>query len=453
MIQNLENQENIYSGARGLAIKILNRIDRTDAYLDKLLDYEFKHKELSDLDKGLLSELVHGVVRWKNRLDWVLNGFYHGTFTKVETNLKNALRVAVYQILFLDKIPHFAAVNEAVEFVKRVNGEKAANLVNAVLRNIIRNITEIKYPDPDVDQVHYLSVYYSHPPWLVKRWLSRYGFEETKQLLIANNQIPDISIRINKLKIEPASFLKLLDEVTVPYSGSKYIDYFIRVKNLNKLIENKYFENGYFSIQDESAALPSILLDPKPGETIIDLCASPGGKSTHMAELMQNKGKIIAVDKYSHKLNLLKKNFIRLGIEIIEPVTGDATDISLEPADKVLLDVPCSGLGVLRKKPDVKWKRDLKDILNLSEYQLRILSNAAGLVKTGGVIVYSTCTTEPEENIDVVRKFLEQNANFKLESAENFVNSAFLNSFGCVETIPHKHDIDGSFAARLLKTS
>ncbi len=453
MTYNLENQENIYSGARGLAIKILNRIERTDAYLDKLLDYEFKNREISDLDKSLLSELVHGVIRWKNRLDWVLNGFYHGTFTKVEINLKNALRVAVYQILFLDKIPNFAAVNEAVEFVKRVNGEKAANLVNAVLRNIIRNISEIKYPDPDVDQAHYLSIYYSHPSWLVKRWLSRYGFEETKQFLTANNQISDISLRINKIKIEPARFLKILDESNISYSGSEYIDYFVRVKNLTKLMENKFFENGFFSIQDESAAIATILLDPKPGETIIDMCASPGGKSTHMAELMENQGKIIAIDKYSHKLNLLKKNFSRLGINIIEPVLGDALDISYTPVDKILLDAPCSGLGVLRKKPDIKWKRDLKDILKLSEYQLKMLNNAARLVKIGGVIVYSTCTTEPEENIEVVNKFLKQNTNFELDNARKFVNSIFINEFNCVETFPHKHNIDGSFAARLLRTS
>lgn len=453
MTLSLEQRDNIYSGARGLAVKILNRIERTDAYLDKLLDHELKHKELSDLDKALMNELVHGVIRWKNRLDWVLNGFYHGAFNKIEINLKNVLRVAAYQILFLDKIPNHAAVNEAVEFVKRTNGEKAANLVNAVLRNIIRSIDEIKYPDPSADIVHYLSVYYSHPNWLVKRWISRYGIEDTKKFMIANNEIPDISIRINRTKIEPAKFLKLLEEAKIQYNGSEYIDYFIRVKSISKLVENKMYEEGYFSIQDESSALPSILLNPQPGETVIDLCASPGGKSTHMAEMMQNKGKIIALDKYSHKLNLLKKNSERLGLAIIEPLLGDAAEISLEPADKVLLDAPCTGFGVLRKKPDIKWKRDLKDVLQLAEYQYKLITNASRLVKTGGVLVYSTCTTEPEENIELINKFLKENPDFIMDNAEKFVNKSLLNENGFIETFPHRHNIDGSFAVRLIKTN
>lgn len=453
MILSLEQKDNLYKGPRGLAVKILNRIERTDAYLDKLLDYEFKHKELSELDKAFLNELVHGVIRWKNRLDWILNGFYHGTFSKVEINLKNVLRVAAYQILFLDKIPNHAAVNEAVEFVKRISGEKAANLVNAVLRNIIRNINEIKYPDPSTDIVHYLSVYYSHPNWLVKRWITRYGVEETQKFLVANNQIPDISIRINRTKIDPLKFLKLLEEFNINYNGSEYIDYFVRVRSITKLIENKVYADGYFSIQDESSALPSILLDPQPGETIIDLCASPGGKSTHIAEMMQNQGKIIAIDKYSHKLNLLKRNSNRLGLDIIETKLGDAAEISLEPADRVLLDAPCTGFGVLRKKPDIKWKRDLKDILKLSEYQQKIITNAAKMVKPGGVLVYSTCTTEPEENIDVVDKFLNENPNFIIDPAQKFVNLNLVNKVGYIETLPHKHNIDGTFAVRLLKTN
>lgn len=447
----LTDQQNIYEGVRGTAIKILNRIERTDAYLDKLLDTELRSKDISDLDKGLLNELVHGVIRWRSRLDWVINGFYHGNYVKSEINLKNALRVATYQILFLQKIPHHAAVNEAVEFIKRLNGEKAANLVNAVLRTIIRNIDEIKFPDPAADAVHYLGVYYAHPTWMVKKWLARFGFEDTQKLLLANNQVPEITIRINRLKIEPAKFLSSLEEAKLSYQGSEYIDYYLKVRNLSELSELNYFANGYFTIQDESAALPSILLNPQAGERVIDMCAAPGGKTTHIAELMKNQGKIIAVDKYDHKLNLIRSSCDRLGIDIVDYVVGDASELELESVDKILVDVPCSGLGVLRKKPDIKWKREPDDLLKLNVYQTGLLNNAAKLLKPGGAIVYSTCTTEPEENFMIIEEFLKTHTDFVIDDATKYINNILVNENKCVETYPHKHHIDGSFAARLIK--
>ncbi len=446
----LNDQQNIYEGVRGTSIKILNRIERTDAYLDKLLDTELRNKDVSDLDKSLLNEIVHGVIRWKSRLDWVINGFYHGNYVKSEINLKNALRVATYQILFLEKIPHHAAVNEAVEFIKRLNGEKAANFVNAVLRTIIRNIDAIKFPDPEMDAVHYLGVYYAHPAWMVKKWLARFGFENTQKLLLANNQIPEITIRINRLKIEPAKFLSNLEEAKLLYQGSEYIDYYLRVRNLSELSELNYFQSGYFTIQDESAALPSILLNPQPGERVIDMCAAPGGKTTHLAEMMKNQGKIIAVDKYDHKLNLIRSSCDRLGIDIVEYVVSDASELELESADKILVDVPCSGLGVLRKKPDIKWKREPDDLLKLNVFQTGLLNKAAKLLKPGGAIVYSTCSTEPEENFMIVEEFLKTHTDFVIDDAAKYTNHILVNENKCVETYPHKHNIDGSFAARLI---
>ena len=204
--------KSLYSGPRGIAVKILNRVERTDSYLDKVLDIELKGPDLADLDKGLLTEIVHGVLRWQNRLDWVLNGFSHGNFAKSEINVKNTLRVSLYQILFLDRVPHSAAVNEGVEFIKRIRGEKPAGLVNAVLRNIIRNIEGIRYPLAEDDPVQHLAVYYSHPHWVVRRWFARFGFEETKKLLIASNERPPLSLRINKLRTEPGAFLRQLEQ-------------------------------------------------------------------------------------------------------------------------------------------------------------------------------------------------------------------------------------------------
>jgi 16S rRNA (cytosine967-C5)-methyltransferase len=447
----VDRKRTLYDGVRGTAVKVLNRIERTDAYLDKLLDSELRSGELPDVDKGLLTELVHGVLRWQNKLDWVLNGFSHGNFAKSEINVKNVLRVGLYQILYLDRIPHAAAVNEAVEFIKRIRGDKPAGLVNAVLRNIIRNIEGIRYPDPAQDQVQYLSVMFSHPHWMVKRWVGRFGPEETQKLLIANNDRPCLTLRINKLKTEPATFLRQLDEQQVAYQGSKHIDYFLKVRSFPRIGQNEMFRGGLFTIQDESAALPCLLLGAKPGECILDLCAAPGGKTTHIAEILKNEGEVVAIDKYEVKLSFIKAACDRLGLKNVKLVVADASEYEHELADRVLLDAPCSGLGVLTKKPDLKWKRDIADIIKLQQIQRELLEHAANLVKPGGVLVYSTCSTEPEENQDIVKKFLDTHPEFETESAAKFVSSDVVNSDGFIETFPHRHGMDGSFAARFVK--
>lgn len=446
-------QKELFFGPRGTAVKILNRVDRSDAYLDKLLDIELRSADLSEPDKGFLAEVVHGVMRWRMKLDWVLNGFFHGNFVKAEVTIKNALRVALYQILFLQKVPHHAAVDEAVEFVKRIRGDKAGGLVNAVLRNIIRNLDGIRYPPLEEDPIQYLAVIYSHPHWIVKRWVDRYGFIETEKFLGANNERPELSLRINKLKLDPGQFLAALDQMKVSYRGSTYIDYFVRVRGISGISQLEIFRSGYFSIQDESAAFPSMLLSPQPGERIIDMCAAPGGKTTHIAELMKNTGEIIAVDKYESKLALLKASCERLGIKIVKAVAGmDARELDIAIADRILLDAPCSGLGTLTKKPDIKWKREPEDIPRLAQTQMELLNNAARLLKPGGVLVYSTCTVEPEENFLLVKRFLENHPEFAIDDASKYVNRDVVKPEGNVETLPHKHGMDGSFAVRLVKS-
>ena len=443
--------EEFYKGPRGIAVKILNRIERTDSYLDKLLDVELRSDELNDLDKRFLTELTHGVVRWKTRLDFIIEQFCKNKFAMQDPNIRNAMRVALYQILFLSKIPHAAAVNEAVEFVKKIRGQKAANLVNAVLRNIIRNLNKLPTPDHETDPVQYLSIMYSHPSWMVKRWVDRYGLYETEQLLSANNERPTIVVRANTLKTTADELVKLFEERNIRNTRSKYLENFIKVGHLSGIYNLDLFEKGYFSVQDESSGLVVKLLDPKPEETVIDLCSAPGGKTTFIGELMKNQGKIIAVDKYEHRLNLVKQSCERLGVENVEFIPKDALEVDVEPADKVLVDAPCSGLGVIQKKPDIKWKRELSDIRNLAKTQVELLEKASKLVKNGGVIVYSTCTIEPEENIEVVKEFLSRHPEFKIDDARNYLPSDIVNGEGCMETYPHKHDMDGGFAVRLIK--
>jgi 16S rRNA (cytosine967-C5)-methyltransferase len=443
--------EEFYKGPRGIAVKILNRIERTDSYLDKLLDVELRSGELNDLDKRFLTELTHGVVRWKTRLDFIIEQFCKNKFAMQDPNIRNAMRVALYQILFLSKIPHAAAVNEAVEFVKKIRGQKAANLVNAVLRNIIRNLNKLPTPDHETDPVQYLSIMYSHPSWMVKRWVDRYGLYETEQLLSANNERPTIVVRANTLKTTADELVKLFEERNIRNTRSKYLENFIKVGHLSGIYNLDLFEKGYFSVQDESSGLVVKLLDPKPGETVIDLCSAPGGKTTFIGELMKNQGKIIAVDKYEHRLNLVKQSCERLGVENVEFIPKDALEVDVEPADKVLVDAPCSGLGVIQKKPDIKWQRELSDIRNLAKTQIELLEKASKLVKNGGVIIYSTCTIEPEENIEVVKEFLSRHPEFKIDDARNYLPSDIVNGEGCMETYPHKHDMDGGFAVRLIK--
>lgn len=449
----MEDLKDLYTGPRGIAVKILNRVDRTDAYLDKLIDVELKYGELPGPDKALLNEIVHGVIRWERRLDWILRGFYKGEFSKCIPNLKNAMRVALYQILFLDNIPNYAAVNEAVDFVKKIHGEKSANLVNAVLRNIIRTIeeAEIRYPNPEEDEINYLGTYYSHPNWLVKRWLKRYGREFTERLMEENNQRPKLTLRFNSLLTERGSFIEKLQSAELKFRPSKYLEHFFVLLHLTNITDWNYFQQGYFSIQDESAGIPCLLLDPKPGETILDLCAAPGGKSTYIAELMKNEGKVIAVDKYESRINLMKKNVERLKITNIEFLEADSETLEIPPVDKVLLDAPCSGLGVLTKKPEIKWKKDSEDIKRLTDIQTRLINNAAKLVKVGGTLVYSTCTIEPEENFEIIQKFLTEHLNFQLVKKHPNIHPDLIDENGCISTFPNIHDMDGSFVAKLVR--
>lgn len=441
----------LYEGVRGLAVKILNRVERTDAYLERLLDNEMRNSELKGQDKALLYEIVHGVVRWMGRLDWILNGFYKGTFSKAIPNMKNGLRVALYQVMFLDRVPDYAAVNEVVEFVKRLQGQKPADFVNAVLRNIIRNKNSIRYPDPEEDLIGYLSSYYSHPSWMVKRYVERFGREETEKLLLINNEKPFLTLRVNSLKVQPDEFKTLLDSVKLRYNNGKYLPEFLKLQNLTNITAWEYFAKGHFNIQDESAGLACRLLQVRDGMHILDLCAAPGGKTAYIAALMHSQGKIVALDRFESRLKLLQKNIDRLGLSCVKMEVADALTYEGELFDRVLADVPCSGTGTLSKKPDIKWKKDLFDIRDLNNIQYKLLCKAAELVKPGCAVVYSTCSIEPEENFDIVKKFLANNPGFDLESAKDKFPNEILDENGCVQTLPHKHNMDGAFAAKLVK--
>jgi 16S rRNA (cytosine967-C5)-methyltransferase len=447
-----DNFNDLMKGPRAAAIRILSRFERSDSYIDKLLQSELSSEEISTLDKSLLTEIVKGVVRWKLKLDWVLVGFYQGDYLKCLNIVKNAMRVALYQILYLDKIPIHAAVNDSVEYVKRIQGEKTAGVVNGVLRNISRNIENIRYPEKEDEIAYYYSVIYSHPKWMVKRWLERFGDEETEKLLFDNNKKPYIPIRVNLMKTNSKRIQSFFIENNIPFYLSRYLPQTIVIKSPRIEISSlEIFRDGWISVQDTSASLAALLANPKEGDTIIDLCSAPGGKSFFMAELINDNGIIFSVEKYQSKIKFLEEGIKRLDLKSVIPLIGNAVSIDMnEQADIVFADVPCSGLGTLSKKPDIKWKREPEDIVALAEIQRNILSHAATLVKPGGALVYSTCTIEPEENTDNIYWFLQNFPEFKLDPAEKYLPEIVCLD-GYMQTFPHIHNTDGAFAARLVK--
>ena len=437
--------------ARGIAVKLLSRYENSDSYIDKLLDGELRRSELEPADRALVTELVNGTVRWQSRIDWVLTGFYHGEFAKCLPLVKNALRIALYQMMFLSKIPAPAAINESVEIVKRIKGDRHAGIVNGVLRNILRNVQSIRYPDRQENEVMYLSVHTAHPQWLVRRYVDRFGSEQAEALLTANNNRPMVTLRVNTLKTNVSAVTEQLTALEIKHEISPVHPNSILMTALRDIRGLQLFQDGHVTVQDASASMAIILADPQPGMRVIDLCAAPGGKAVHAAELMKNQGTVVALEKHDSKLRFIEENAVRSGTSIVAAQQGDAREYTTDtPADIVLVDAPCTGMGTLSKKPDIKWRRHIDDIRKMTSTQKAILGHAATLVKQGGRILYSTCTIEPEENLEIVKWFLEQHPDFELEPAEKLLPESVCKD-GCMQTFPHLHRSDGAFAARLVK--
>jgi 16S rRNA (cytosine967-C5)-methyltransferase len=359
--------------------------------------------------------------------------------------------------MYLDRIPDSAVCNEGANLARKYSNEGTVKFINAVLRNVSRNKENIQFPDKAKEPNKYLSVVYSHPMWIVEKWLGEFGFEFTEQLLIANNKVPNFTIRVNRLKIDKEALMKILDQEDIEYGDSLYNKEALYIKGTSAIENKSSFKQGLYQIQDESSILVGHALDPKPGDLLIDICSAPGGKATHAAELMDNKGRIIARDVYQHKLDLIQHNCKRLGISIVETEIFDAKELDrklIGKADKVLLDAPCSGLGVLRRKPDMKLKKTADNFDELNKLQQQMLSKAAEYVKPKGVLVYSTCTINKSENLKVVESFLKNREDFYLEDLSKLLPENLESNTktkGYVEIFPNIHGIDGFFIARLRR--
>ena len=441
--------------ARQEALKIIYRINEKGAFINIALNKVARDQNISNLDRALITELVYGTIRWRLTLDWVINKFSNRGTDKIHPWVRNILRMSVYQILYLDRVPSFAACNEAVNLAKSFGPKGSEGFVNAILRALTRNKGILNFNNI-YDKNEYLSVKYSHPIWLVNRWAVNFGQSFTKGLLKANNSIPPLTIRINTLKTTKNDIIDSFGKEGLKVSAACYLEEALEIKNNGSLEKLPSYKQGLFQPQDEASMLVSRVLTPKPGQFIIDVCAAPGGKSTHIAQLMNNKGKIISRDIHKHRLQLIEGLASRLGIKIIETQKHDAKVLDeelIEKADGVLVDAPCTGTGIIRRKPDIKWKRQESDLIEMTRQQKEILNTSAKYVKRQGCLVYSTCSLEVEENERIIEMFMKENEDFILEDLSPLIPAALKKESkgGFLRLFPHIHKTDGFFITRLRR--
>jgi len=480
-----EEKPYMLSTARGAAFKQLMRVEADGAYAGLASGKYGSQSNVSGTGKGMtgqesrqVTELVSGVTRWKRWLDFLIMSFYDGNPDGMETTLKVVLRLGLYE-LFKMRTPSHAVVNEYVDLAKEAVRPQAGRLVNSILRTADRSIKEATVPSVPVQgnaraQARALATMHSHPTWIVRRWLDRYGLEGCEALLRWNNGRPAYGVRANAARgLGAAALLTKLDELGAEASESELMPgEFVLVKSgLQKLMAAGLLEDGQCTVQDESAAMVVALLDPQPGDVLLDACSAPGGKALFAAARMNGTGKVVAMDVSSSRLEAVAAAAARLGVESL--VETRALDLRLFPSmlrkraeakagaegedfevgvfDKVLIDAPCSGLGVLGKRADLRWRRSAESLPELTTLQSGLLAAGAELVKPGGVLVYSTCSIEPEENEEQVAAFLAAHPHFEVESAAGRVPAHVVSEGGFLATLPHRDSVDGAFGARLRR--
>lgn len=436
-------------------MEILIDIHKNNAYSNKSIERHLNNV-ISSQDENLVRELVYGVLENQIYIDYILSKASKIKIKKIHYKIIEILRTAIYQIGFMDRIPESAAVNEAVKLAKKYGHKGTIGFVNGVLRSIVREKQKFMTIDVD-DKVKYIAIKYSHPEYLVKRWIEEFGPEFAESLCKTNNEKPFLNIRVNTLKTTKEELMEKLKANNYDVEEGKYAVDCIIIKNPVRITEIDEFKEGLLTIQDESSMLVGQIIDPKEDSLILDVCAAPGGKSTHLAQLMNNTGKIISRDIYDHKIDQINENTKRLGINSIEAQIYDALDFDEDLINKVdccLLDAPCSGLGLIRRKPEIKYNRSEEDILNLVQLQKKIINRAKLYVKVGGILVYSTCTIENNENIILIKEFLKNNTNFKLVSLEDKIqNKENLETLeqGYIQLFPNIHNTDGFFIAKMVR--
>ena len=412
--------------ARETALKILYKIDEEKAYSNIVLNSEIKKQKekLQRKDIGLISEIVYGVTTWRITLDEIIEKYSKIKLKKISKWILNILRMSIYQIIFLDKIPKAAAVNEGVNLAKKYGNRGSIGFVNAVLRKVDKKDYTGLFEEKD--NIKRISITTSMPEWIILE-LKKEGvsIEKIEEICKNSNIRPSISVRINNLKINKQELKEKLQEKGIKTEDGILNDFLI-LNNIKDIENLEEFTQGYFTVQDEVAGLTALVLNPQPGENVLDACSSPGGKTTYLAELMKNQGNIVATDIHEHRTKLVENAAKRLGINIIKTSVQDATIFNenyKEKFDKILLDVPCLGIGVLKRKPDIKWQKEQKDVDEISKIQYKILENCSKYLKKNGEIVYSTCSIFKKENERIIEKFIKNNLEFQIEKFDFEKNS------------------------------
>ncbi|MFQ5628860.1 MAG: 16S rRNA (cytosine(967)-C(5))-methyltransferase RsmB [bacterium] len=427
------------ASARLVAVKLLAKAETSDRFIDHLLETSPAVKNLAERDRALLLQIVNGVLKNRTYLDLVVEHYIRKGYNRFPVIFKNILRTAFYQLIFLQRIPAYAVVSEAVRHAKKLLDTPRAKLVNAVLRNFLRNPFT---PDtPDASNISALAAYYSHPRWLVERYVSQFGRQDVDRWLQANNETPPVYVR----------------SLTSRELDSDKIERFGKVENYFKLAHGCRLENiegwreGRFIVQDPAAGLVVELAAAQPGERVIDLCAAPGGKTIALAHMIGPKGHLDAVEISDLRAQKLRENIARTGQKNITITIDDARSVRLPPADLVLVDAPCSGLGVLSRRADLRWKRKPEDFGKLIVLQKELLSHAAQLVAPGGRLIYSTCSIDRQENEEIAHYFLQKFSDFSIENAASFVSADYSTSGGFLKILPHVHSMDGTYGVRFKR--
>lgn len=437
---------------REAALQALYRVEQDGAYLNLVLPPLIK--ALPPPERALTRELACGTLRRLNTLDWSLELFLKRPLQKLTPWIRNLLRMSAYQLLYLERIPAHAAVNEAVRLARRYGHRGVAGLVNAVLRRLAASKGELPWPHPERQPLEHLTLLTSHPRWLMERWSRRFGLAEARLLGEANNHPPPLALRPNRLRCpSPAALIERLSAEGVSARLSPRLPGAVLAKPAGPLSALASYREGLFTVQGESSMLVAALLQPQPGEHILDLCSAPGGKSTHLAELMGDRGRVTAVDLHPHRLGLVEQAVERLRLTAVKTVVADGTCFDgsgLPPPHRILVDAPCSGLGVIRRLPELKWRRRPEELPQLARLQLALLERAAALLRPGGRLLYSVCTTEPEETAAVADIFDAAQPSFIPESFTSLLPCGLKSGSavpGRLLLYPHLHDLDGFFIA------
>lgn len=438
---------------RKIAFNTIYRVLHDDAYSALALNSAIKENNLNKTDAGFLSHLVYGVIERKILLDYVISQYSKIKPKKIENKVLIVLELGVFQLLFMDKVPSSAAVDESVKLSKKVGAYKSSGFINAVLRNIVRN--NMKYVLPDsTDKLSYYSIKYSCPEYLVKMWIDQYGEDNTVGILEGLADRPPLTIRVNTLKTTKAELKAELESCGLEVSCVEFLDNALNISNTGSIENLKAYIDGKFYVQDCASQLCCEMLDTENSMTVCDVCAAPGGKSLYNAIKMNNQGKVYSYDLYEHKIKLINESAKRLGVDIIDASVRDAqsTHIAIKQCDRLICDVPCSGFGIIRRKPEIRYKK-ATIIDNLPNLQYSILCASANALSIGGVLVYSTCTLCDEENINIANKFLSEHPDFKpapLKLPQDI--HRFIDEPEHILTLlPHKNMTDGFFIARFVK--